>query len=394
MLLPNGSLHHEVGYSADARAFHAGSCEVQVPAQPTREDALFAVETLLDIVSDFPFADQPHKSAWLAALLSVVSRFAHDGNIPLVVIQANSPRVGKTKLVEVISVIANGKNPTVTTQAKNEDEERKRISSTLLGAPSLVLIDNVVSTFGGQNINALITSRHFGDRRLGKSEMLDLENTATWFVTGNNMMLAPDTAQRSLHIRLQCDEDKPQLRSGFKYKNLIETVKVRRPQLLSAAFTILKAYMAAGKPSMGLPAWGSFEDWSCLVRGAIVWCGLPDPALTRAELEDENDTQITFEHGLIEGWEELQQSLVQATGITAKEALDHLGATQPEVCPIIREALVAIAIPGKHLPTAKRLGKALGEIRNRNRNGKMIKSDGSGKLALRWRVHHVPSGKM
>lgn len=390
ILSEKGTVHVEPGYVEEARAFFKGTgvSTVHVYDDCDVEDARKQARFILDMVCDFPFADEAHKSAWLAALLSVVSRFAHDGNIPLVVIQANSPRVGKTKLVEIISLIATGAMPTITTQAANEEEERKRISSTLLGAPSMVLIDNVVSTFGGQNINALITGRTFGDRKLGKNQMMTLENTATWFVTGNNMTLAPDTAQRCLHIRLQCDEEKPQLRSSFKYKDLLQSVKANRLELLGATLNILQAYIAAGKPNMGLDAWGSFEEWSALVRGTIVWLGLPDPALTREELENESDVQTTFEYGLIEGWEELQKELIKTSGLTAKEAIDFLE-TKPGACPTLREALEAIAVPGKHLPTAKRLGRSLGEIRNRNRGGKMIRSDGSAKSALRWYVEQL-----
>ncbi len=41
--------------------------------------------------------------------------------------------------------------------------------------------------------------------------------------------------------------------------------------------TILGAYVQAGRPSMNLRHWGSFEGWSDLVRGAVVFAGLPDP---------------------------------------------------------------------------------------------------------------------
>lgn len=388
ILSAKGSLCTKVGYVPDAKAYHAGKCPVEVPDSPTPEDAKDAINILFDIVCDFPFADEAHRSAWLAALLSPLSRFAHDGNIPLVVLQANTRRAGKTKLVEIISQIVNGRAPAVTTHTKNEEEERKRITSTLLGGPSIVLIDNVVSTFGGQNINALITSREHGDRNLGKLEMLELENTATWFVTGNNMLLAPDVAQRSLHVRLQSDEEKPQKRSGFKYPDLIETVKERRAELLGAALTILKSYIAAGKPDMALPAWGSFEEWSRLVRGAIVWCGLPDPALTREELEDECDAQMPLEHGLIEGWDELLILKGKSEGMTAKEVLDFLGGTN-DACPTLRAALGEIAEHGKPLPNVNKLGARLRQLKNLNRGGKMLKDSGSDKLAKRWYIHHV-----
>src|SRR5207253_2438828 len=110
-----------------------------------------------------------HRSAWLAALLTPLSRFAHDGNVPLVLVQANAPRVGKTRLVQVISYILTGAESPAITQTKGEDETRKRALPLLREARPIVLIDNVLGTFGGATTNAITTSRVFEDRVLGKS---------------------------------------------------------------------------------------------------------------------------------------------------------------------------------------------------------------------------------
>jgi hypothetical protein len=50
--------------------------------------------------------------------------------------------------------------------------------------------------------------------------------------------------------------------------------------LVVAGLTVLKAYHDAGRPE-GVRPMGSFEDWDW-VRGALVWLGRADPALTRA----------------------------------------------------------------------------------------------------------------
>jgi len=47
----------------------------------------------------------------------------------------------------------------------------------------------------------------------------------------------------------------------------------------------LLAFVAAGRPGLAeLPPFGSFEAWSNLVRGALVWLGEPDPCLTREHI--------------------------------------------------------------------------------------------------------------
>ena len=38
-----------------------------IPAEPTREDAKDAAEQLLELVCDFPFTNECHRAAWLAA---------------------------------------------------------------------------------------------------------------------------------------------------------------------------------------------------------------------------------------------------------------------------------------------------------------------------------------
>jgi len=40
---------------------------------------------------------------------------------------------------------------------------------------------------------------------------------------------------------------------------------------------------------LDLPPWGSYESWSEMVRAAVVWAGLPDPALTRIALQSAAD---------------------------------------------------------------------------------------------------------
>jgi|CZKU01.1.fsa_nt_gi hypothetical protein len=258
----DGHLPSEPGYDPRTRTYFTGQANVTVLDEPSQDDARLAVATLRDIVSDFPFANKEsseHFAAWVAGLLTPLARYAHDGNAPIAVVQANGPRVGKTTLVQLISEIACGTASPVITFTRNEDETRKRILSFLRVARSMVLVDNVIGQFGGQNVNALTTSRAFEDRVLGKSVIIEAMNDTSWFVTANNIQLAPDTAERCINVRLQSDDAKPHLRTGFKYPDLLGEVARNRDQLLSAALTILKTYIVAGKPDQGLSSWGGIR---------------------------------------------------------------------------------------------------------------------------------------
>lgn len=377
------------GYQAETQTLFVGDVETTVRDDPSREDASRAVASLLDVVQDFPFADDAHRSAWLAALLTPLSRFAHDGNVPLVLVQANAPRVGKTRLVQVISCILTGVESPAITQTKGEEETRKRALPLLREARPMVLIDNVLGTFGGATTNAITTSRTFEDRVLGKSTTASCENLTTWFITGNNVTLAADTPERCLHIRLHCEDESPNLRDGFRYGDLFATVRERRPVLLSAALTVLKAYISAGMPEQSFPAWGSFESWSRLVRGALIWSGLPDPAATRHELEANADVETDVKAMLVAGIDELQNARGVTNGFRAIDILECARSATGDALPTLRAALTEIAEPPLELPDPKTLSRHLRDAKGRNFRGLVLRCDPDPKAAHRWRIERV-----
>src|SRR5690606_17153515 len=108
--------------------------------------------------------------------------------------------------------------------------------------------------------------------------------------------------RRIIHIRLDVLSERPEDRTDFRHPDLVAWLRERRPALVSAALTILSAYVRAGMPRQGLTPFGSFEGWSRLVREAVVWLGLPDPCLTRVRLAEQADTTADALTQLVEAW--------------------------------------------------------------------------------------------
>ena len=144
-----------------------------------------------------------------------------------------------------------------------------------------------------------------------------------------------------VHIRLESPEESPEERAGFHHPNLLAWVCQECPRLTAAAVTILAGYVAAGRPDMQLPQWGSFEAWSALVRQAVVWIGLPDPGSTRTELTTQADREAVALRQLIVGWGELDFS---GSGMTVGEAPREL-ANHPTTYDALRAALFESAPP-------------------------------------------------
>lgn len=260
VLRPDGTLLERPGYDPDTGLFFAPNVEYPaMPGNPTQQEAAAAAAELLDIVVDFPFKSDAHRAAWLAGVLTPLARFAFRGPSPLFVIDANVRSAGKTLLADVIGEIVSGRPMSRTPQAPDENEEIKRITAIALDGTRLVLIDNINRPLGSGALDSVLTGTVWSERILGKSEKVNLPLLAVWYATGNNVTFKGDTARRCLHVRLDSDLEKPELRDGFQHPALLDWAHNHRPHLVAAALTLLRAYCVAGRPAMPVKTWGSFE---------------------------------------------------------------------------------------------------------------------------------------
>ena len=258
-----------------------------VPDQPDRAMATVAAKDLLDVVSDFPFVGDAHRSGWLALVLTMIGRPAIAGPCPLFLVDANTRGSGKSLLADAAGVIAGGLRLPRKTWTNSDNETRKVITAVALEALPVVLLDNINGGLGCAALDAALTGCTWTDRLLGLSKTTGvLPLTAVWCATGNNVQLEADTARRTLLMRLESPLENPEERTGFAHPDLISWVRAERRRLAVAAMTILRAYVAAGRPRQAIDPWGSYEAWSDLIRSSIVWAGMADPAATRAITRD------------------------------------------------------------------------------------------------------------
>ncbi len=392
VLRADGTILRTPGYDASTGIIFQPQTEFpRIPEQPTRADAQHARDTLLEVVEDFPFATEAHRAGWLAGTLTPLARYAFHGPAPLFLFDANVRGCGKSLLTDATSEINTGREMARMSQPHNDDEFRKRITAIAVAGEPLILIDNLDRTFGSASLDAALTATSWSDRILKTSEMASgVPLFATWYATGNNVIMAADTARRTLHIRLDSPEENPEERSAFHHPKLLLWVRQERPRLAAAAVTILAAYSAAGRPVMGLTPWGSFEAWSDLVRQAIVWSGMPDPGTTRGELSTQADREAVALRQLIAGWSEIDPS---GTGMTVATALKTL-IERPNQYEGLRAALWELALPkdGKTL-NPRSIGMKLHHLRRRVVDGKFLdrKDDSNGTV---WRIGQPAAGRV
>ena len=386
-LRPDGTVLEEPGFDPSTGLFYRPAVAFDpVPIAPDQDEAVEAARKLLEVVADFPFENDDHRAAWLAALLTPFGRPAYPGPAPLMLIDKNVHGAGGSLLADLVGLIVTGRDMSRAVNPRDDEEMRKRITASALAGDELLLVDNVTGTLGGASLNAALTGTTWRDRILGESEMTAaLPLVATWFATSNNASVDRDTTRRALPIRLDSPLEHPEERGDFEHPNLRAWVLEQRPRLVCAALTILRGFYVAGCPRVDLKAWGSYEGWSDTVRQAVVFAGQPDPCRTRIDFVTAADSERVALVSLLDGLEELDH---YGAGLTAPEILRRLDRA-PDDFRGLREAVLELCPQrdGKpFLPTARQLGRRLGLLRRRVVDGRMVDRVQKTANEIAWRV--------
>ena len=237
-ILPqDGTVLQSPGYDECTGLFFQSDAQfAKVPEKPKRSDAIIAIQTLLEVVEDFPFATEAHRAAWVASTITPLARYAFHGPAPLFLIDANTRGCGKSLLTDATALTVAGREMARMSLPRDDDEFRKRITALAVTGEPLILVDNIVGTLGSASLDAALTATSWSDRILGQTAMASgVPLFATWYATGNNIILAVDTARRTLHIRLESPEENPEKRSGFRHPDLLKWVRDERPRLATAS---------------------------------------------------------------------------------------------------------------------------------------------------------------
>jgi hypothetical protein len=308
-------------------------------------------------------------------------------------IDGNVRGVGKGLLADTIALPVTGRRFSTMSYTNDKEELRKKITSLAVEGERTVLLDNLAGAIGNDVMDAALTSDRWKDRLLGGNRVYDGPLHLVWFATGNNTAIEADTGRRICHIRMESPEERPELKSGFRHADLRAHVRQNRGKLLSAALTILRAWYAAGKPTHGLPAWGSYEGWSGVVREAVVFAGLPDPGETRMGNNSDRDAEaMTALISCLERFDPTPKGVTTAELIEAVRSKDKgKEPKDPADTQLHAELKAAIEDLCGRLD-GRTLGYRLRHFARRNFGGKMIDRKGGGHGGvIRWGVSPVAS---
>lgn len=381
-LRPDGTILSEPGYDEATQLLLIDPPAMPaIPPRPTRKHALAALSMLDGLLDEFPFVDAASRSVALSALITPVVRGAISVT-PMHATTAPVPGSGKSYIIDLASAINSGERAPVLTAGRNEEETEKRLVAALLSGQTIISIDNVNGQLGGDALCQIIERPVVAVRPLGQSTFTKIESRASCFATGNNIQLVGDMTRRVLLCSLDPDVERPELRT-FR-GNPFDTVLADRGKYVAAALVVVRAYVVAGYPA-ALPSLASFEDWSKMIRSALVWLGRPDPCdtMNKARADDPVTSSLT---NLFTSWHAATGSGGRTVAaIKNIAALNDLGNEHSHAN--LREALVDVADDGRGGVNSKKLAHFLKRFEGRIIAGfKLLSEEDTHSKQKLWKV--------
>lgn len=372
----DGTILQTPGYdTASGLLYDPGDVKFPVvPEKPTREEALEALESLKAPFREYQLPTSADVSVLLSAVIaSVVRRVLPSA--PLFAIDAPTAGSGKTLLCETVGVIAAGYKPTIISQVKTPEEDEKRLASILMAGDAVVVIDNCERQLGGDTLYSMLTSEVIASRILGKSEMKQVLTNVLVMATGNNLEIVGDLGRRTLICRIDTGAERPdQIEHSF---DPIEEALSNRPHLVTAALTVLRAYVVEGRPNRMTPM-GSFEGWN-FVRETLVWLGEADPAVTRETAIADDPRKNELAEPL-----DLWNDALGSRAVTLAEVVDEADNAPGSAAEALYLALAERT--SRHVFNTRSVGRYLGRHKDRLVGGRVLRCEDDPSGVKRYRL--------
>lgn len=408
---PDGTLHNEPGYHPASGLFYhpePGFTVPPVPAQPTSEDRAEARGLIVDeLLGDFPFdgkdagaASRTHAVALL--LWPFVAPLVGQG-APLHFLTKATPGTGASLLADVVTLPALGHPCPVMVAATEEEEWRKRITSTLKDRPQYVLVDNVRRKLDSASLCAALTGCEWQDRIMGVSQNARLPVTCAWIATANNPMVSDEIGRRMVVTTLDTGLEQPWLRDpkSFKHPKLREWARENRGRLVWAALVLVQAWLSEGQPAADSTAsLGGFERWAEVVGGILGLAGIPGFLGNLEEVNENAAAELGRWRGFVDAWWETHRGgevgVAKLWQIVTRREAEIRDAKAGDATfitigePADREPPMFDLGPGGDQSQKVKLGNLLMKMRNRRFGDRRITPGGKHKGAQLWRLEEVP----
>lgn len=385
---PDGKLHATPGYNPHTRLYYTGGVTLS-DTTPTTAHIDTARRLLLDdLFVDFPFRDDASLAHAVALFLLPYVRPMIAGATPLHLIDAPTPGTGKGLLGDICAIPALGRELPSTTAGKDDDEWRKRITSALLEGGNFVSIDNITQPLDSGVLASVLTQSYWQDRILGASLTVNLRVRTIWIANGNNVVPSDEIARRAVWIRIDANQEKPWDRKEFKHPRLKTWARENRDKLVTAAITLIRAWVDRDMPEYTGQSKGSYDTWANILGGILKTVGIPGFLGNENELFATTVNENSVLSEFVKAWKDTYgQKTVSVSGDLFPLASypDKTEGDQSEYKNLLEELLGA----GNEASRKARLGKLLERNRDKVIAGAKIVKETRSSAGMRYRLEDV-----
>lgn len=381
----DGSLLDRPGYDRRSGLYYDPHGVVFPPVtdKPTKSQAMVALAVLKKVLIDFPFADEDgiiglSLSVALAGMLTAVVRRVLP-TAPLFGVDANEVESGKTLLTQIWAIMMTGKRTAARPLSMDPYQQATALAAAFEASDGFILFDNVDEPIHGAPLEMAITSDVFTMRRLGGNsadDQVKAPSNSMMAATGNKLKAAGDMAGNRM-VECKIVPDIALADRKFQHDPLDEYVIAHRPLLVTAALTIMRAYIVAGRPERGKHLKFRLTEWRELVADPLIWLGEVDPCVSAARViatDPVRDRQLT-----------IMRALRKAFRVGARFTTTQALAVE-DVAEALNEVLGGAAYKSMVTPTAKLLDGMTGVRFGRYR---LRKLGATGTHAAHWFIQAI-----
>lgn len=379
-LRPDRTLVTAAGYDSATGMYGVfDGRKFKIPEAPTETDAIASLFSILSLLSEFQFEQRTDNAAALSAILTAAIRpslkFA-----PMFHYRAPQIGSGKSFLCQITGAFATPRHNAPTTFPHDDEECRKMLLSEFLRAPAVIEFDNLTSDLlPHKSLCTALTSEFLTGRILGVSKTATVNTRTLFLSSGNNVGPVHDMVRRCITINLDPACEMPASRT-YKNPDVLSDLYREREKYVSAALTIIRAWIVAGQPKYECRPVASYNDWSDLCRQPLLWLGLPDPAESMfTAMSDDPDRNMLGR--LLQAWWE-------NFGSTPRMVRDAVNKVQMSCNGELYEALKDIA-QDKNGINRNILGHWIKRHANQIVDGLRFVPAGGSRSAAVWRVESV-----
>lgn len=383
-LRPDGSLMMSAGYDPSTGMFGVFDArEFSVLDTPNRTQAEASLVLLKSLLVEFSFASESDLAAALVAMLTASIRPSLT-HAPMIHVRAHMVGSGKSYLCELITAFATPQRGTPTTFPADDEECRKMLLAELLRAPAVVEFDNLTGDLlAHKSLCTVLTSEFMSGRILGVSKTATVSTRTLFLSSGNNVGPVQDMTRRCISIRLAPDCETPAARS-FTRPDLVREVLGERGRYVSAALTIVRAWIIAGRPKATCKSFAGYGDWSDLCRQPLLWLNCADPTVSVFEAMSEDPDRETLGR-LLTAW----QSVFGKTPAMVRDAVQQSISFHDEYAEL-RDVLCDIASERGEI-NRRKLGWWIRRHAGRIVDGRRFVRASGNRSAEAWQVEVVES---